>query len=85
MESHKITEVVEKLLKERISSYELYCAMKQIKCVLPTQLERDGLFKFLLEANLWETPSLTEDEIINKIDEYYVLQSLIKEEQTRLF
>lgn len=85
MENHKITEVVEKLLKERISSYELYCAMKQIKCVLPTQLERDGLFKFLLDVNLWETPSLTEEKIITKIDEYYALQSLIKKEQTSLF
>jgi len=43
------------------------------------------LFKFLLDANLWETPSLTEEKIINKIDEYYALQSLIKKEQTSLF
>lgn len=82
--NHKITKIAEKLLEERISSYSLYCACKQIRCILPTQSERDGLFKFLLDANLWENPLLTEKNIIDKIDEYYILLTLIEQEQTNL-
>lgn len=77
MENHKITEVATDFLNTRIKEYELYCATKQIICIIPSQFERDALFKYLLDGNIWDDPQLTEERLIEEINDYFIAKTLL--------
>ena len=72
MESIKVAEVASEYLHTRIKEYELYCVCKQIRCVLPSELERDAVFKYLIDGNVWDDPGLTEEKIREKINTYFL-------------
>ena len=77
MEDFNVQKFVSDYLETRMNEYELYCVTKQIRLILPTQIERDALFKYLLDENVWNDSRLSKQFLIEKIDSYYVKLTMV--------
>ncbi len=77
MENFNVQKFASDYLKTRMNEYELYCVTKQIRLVRPTEIERDALFKYLLEEDVWNDSRLSKEFLIHKIDSYYVKLTLV--------
>lgn len=72
MEDFRVFKFASDYLENRIKEYQLYCVCKQIRCNIPSQSERDGLFKYLLDKNVWDDPNLTKSLLEEEINAYYI-------------
>ena len=77
MEDFNLQKIASDYLETRINEYELYCVTKQICPILPTQIERNALFKYLLDENVWNDSRLSKEFLIAKIDSYYVKLTMV--------
>lgn len=59
MEDLKVQKFASDFLETRMNEYEFYCVTKQIRLVHPTEIERDALFKYLLDEDVWNDSRLS--------------------------
>ncbi|MDD5150233.1 MAG: hypothetical protein PHC28_07075 [Flavobacterium sp.] len=77
MENLNVQKFASDYLAARLNEYEMYCITKQIRLIHPTEIEKDALFKYLLDQDVWNDFRLSREFLIEKIDSYYVKLTLL--------
>lgn len=70
--NNEILNTAYEYLDARFKEYQLYCACKQIICLPMTKEVRDGLFKYLLDIDIWSNHTLTQYHLEREIDNYFI-------------